>query len=163
MRLLLKLLCCQLEGDARVFHDKRVKRLTRSCIKERCRWKMKTLPLFSFVLSWFKPSTSLPKMSSLIHGPPSFSPIVCSTKIGNEIIEAPMAWRSRFFEYRPFRSLIKNYFQAGGGWTAAPKPEMSDALYVPEDKWQVGRNPEYCCERPLHQPLAVLWLEWYTV
>lgn len=60
------------------------------------------------------------------------------TKIGNEIIEAPMAWRSRFFEYRPFRSLIKDYFRQGGGWTAAPKPEMSDDLYVPEDKWQVG-------------------------
>lgn len=61
-------------------------------------------------------------------------------KIGNEIIEAPMAWRSRFFEYRPFRSLIKNYFREGGGWTAAPKPEMSDALYVSEDEWQVGSN-----------------------
>ncbi|CAM9382634.1 unnamed protein product, partial [Ectocarpus sp. 8 AP-2014] len=58
--------------------------------------------------------------------------------IGNEIIEAPMAWRSRFFEYRPFRSLIKDYFRQGGGWTAAPKPEMSDDLYVPEDKWQEG-------------------------
>ena len=27
--------------------------------------------------------------------------------IGDEIIEAPMAWRSRFFEYRAYRSLIK--------------------------------------------------------
>lgn len=48
-----------------------------------------------------------------------------------------MAWRSRFFEYRPFRSLIKDYFLNGGKWTAAPKPEMSDALYVPEEKWEV--------------------------
>ena len=61
-----------------------------------------------------------------------------------------MAWRSRFFEYRPFRSLIKNYFREGGGWTAAPKPEMSDALYVPEDKWQVGSS-----QCPQQQPLAV--------
>ena len=30
--------------------------------------------------------------------------------IGNEIIEAPMAWRSRFFEYRAYRPLIKEYF-----------------------------------------------------
>lgn len=30
---------------------------------------------------------------------------------GNEIIEAPMAWRSRFFEYRPYRGLIKDYFK----------------------------------------------------
>lgn len=29
----------------------------------------------------------------------------------------------------------------GGGWTAAPKPEMSDALYVPEDQWQVSDRP----------------------
>ncbi|CAN0574135.1 unnamed protein product, partial [Ectocarpus sp. 12 AP-2014] len=58
-----------------------------------------------------------------------------------------MAWRSRFFEYRPFRSLIKDYFRQGGGWTAAPKPEMSDDLYVPEDKWQVGRSCSNCsCE-----------------
>ena len=31
--------------------------------------------------------------------------------IGNEIIEAPMAWRSRFFEYRAYRPLIKEYFK----------------------------------------------------
>ena len=31
--------------------------------------------------------------------------------IGNEIIEAPMAWRSRFFEYRAYRSLLKEYFK----------------------------------------------------
>ena len=53
--------------------------------------------------------------------------------VGNEIIEAPMAWRSRFFEYRPFRKLIKEYFRQGAKWTAAPKPMMSDDLYVSED------------------------------
>ena len=49
--------------------------------------------------------------------------------IGNEIIEAPMAWRSRFFEYRAYRPLIKEYFRQGAKWTAAPKPQMSDELY----------------------------------
>ena len=49
--------------------------------------------------------------------------------IGEEIIEAPMAWRSRFFEYHSYRSLIKEYFQRGAKWTAAPKPQMSDDLY----------------------------------
>nr|CAB3248356.1 glycine amidinotransferase, mitochondrial-like [Phallusia mammillata] len=49
--------------------------------------------------------------------------------IGEEIIEAPMAWRSRFFEYRAYRSLMKEYFQAGAKWTTAPKPLMSDELY----------------------------------
>lgn len=49
--------------------------------------------------------------------------------VGNEIIEAPMAWRSRFFEYRAYRSLIKQYFHQGAKWTTVPKPFMSDELY----------------------------------
>lgn len=49
--------------------------------------------------------------------------------IGNEIIEAPMAWRSRFFEYQAYRPLIKDYFRRGAEWTTAPKPFMSDELY----------------------------------
>jgi len=49
--------------------------------------------------------------------------------IGNEIIEAPMAWRSRFFEYRAYRSLMKEYFSKGAKWTTSPKPTMSDELY----------------------------------
>jgi len=49
--------------------------------------------------------------------------------IGDEIIEAPMAWRSRYFESMAYRSLIKDYFKKGAKWTAAPKPQMSDDLY----------------------------------
>lgn len=49
--------------------------------------------------------------------------------VGNEIIEAPMAWRSRFFEYRAYRPLIKEYFKKGAKWTTAPKPTMADELY----------------------------------
>ncbi len=49
--------------------------------------------------------------------------------IGDEIIEAPMAWRSRFFEYRAYRPLIKEYFKQGAKWTTAPKPQMGDQLY----------------------------------
>lgn len=49
--------------------------------------------------------------------------------VGDEIIEAPMAWRSRFFEYRAYRSLLKEYFRGGAKWTTAPKPLMSDDLY----------------------------------
>ena len=49
--------------------------------------------------------------------------------IGDEIIEAPMAWRCRFFEYRSYRSLFKKYFIEGAKWTTAPKPLMSDDLY----------------------------------
>jgi glycine amidinotransferase len=49
--------------------------------------------------------------------------------VGNELIEAPMAWRARYFEFRAYRSLIKEYFRKGAKWTAAPKPQMSDELY----------------------------------
>lgn len=49
--------------------------------------------------------------------------------VGEEIIEAPMAQWARFFEYRAYRSLIKEYFQAGAKWAAAPKPLMSNQLY----------------------------------
>ncbi|XP_029599831.1 glycine amidinotransferase, mitochondrial [Salmo trutta] len=52
--------------------------------------------------------------------------------VGNEIIEAPMAWRSRFFEYRAYRPLIKEYFRKGAKWTTPPKPTMSDELYDQE-------------------------------
>ncbi|GLE05099.1 hypothetical protein PINS_up014083 [Pythium insidiosum] len=57
---------------------------------------------------------------------------------GNEIVEAPMAWRSRYFEFRPYRKLIKEYFQRGGKWTAAPKPQMSDELY--NENWSAEQG-----------------------
>ena len=46
--------------------------------------------------------------------------------IGDEIIEVPMAWRSRYFETHAFRPLLKEYFRRGGRWTSAPKPELTD-------------------------------------
>jgi glycine amidinotransferase len=49
--------------------------------------------------------------------------------IGDEIIEAPMAQRARYFEFRAYRSLLKEYFRGGARWTTAPKPLMADALY----------------------------------
>ncbi len=49
--------------------------------------------------------------------------------IGDEIIEAPMSWRSRYFEFRAYRRLIQEYFRQGARWTAAPKPLMTDELY----------------------------------
>lgn len=52
--------------------------------------------------------------------------------IGNEIIETPMAWRSRFFEMYAYRSLFKEYFRQGAKWTSAPKPQLPDALYNPD-------------------------------
>ena len=49
--------------------------------------------------------------------------------IGNEIIETPSCWRSRYFEARAYRSLLKEYFVKGARWTAAPKPQLTDQLF----------------------------------
>ncbi len=49
--------------------------------------------------------------------------------VADEIIEAPMAWRCRYFESRAYRRLVKEYFHAGARWTAAPKPELGDATF----------------------------------
>lgn len=59
--------------------------------------------------------------------------------VGDEIIEAPMAWRSRFFEYRPYRKLIKEYFHKGAKWTTAPKPLMGDDFFVKDYEKAAGK------------------------
>ncbi|XP_071476328.1 glycine amidinotransferase, mitochondrial-like [Diadema antillarum] len=58
--------------------------------------------------------------------------------LGDEIIECPMAWRSRFFEYRAYRSLVMEYFSQGAKWTTPPKPTMSDELYDQEYPMATG-------------------------
>ena len=69
--------------------------------------------------------------------------------VGDEIIEAPMAWRSRFFEYRAYRPLLKEYFKQGAKWTTAPKPLMSDDLY---DQVKVYKpSEELQCSQTLKQ------------
>jgi glycine amidinotransferase len=60
--------------------------------------------------------------------------------IGDEILETPMAWRSRYFEVHANRSLLHEYFQAGAKWTAAPKPRLADTLY--DEDYQVPRKNE---------------------
>ncbi len=49
--------------------------------------------------------------------------------VGDEIIETPMAWRSRYFEANAYRSLFTEYFLQGAKWTAAPRPRLLDELY----------------------------------
>ncbi|MDQ8705249.1 amidinotransferase [Streptomyces sp. LHD-70] len=51
--------------------------------------------------------------------------------IGDEIIETPMAWPCRHFETHSYRPLLKEYFQGGARWTSAPRPQLTDALFVP--------------------------------
>jgi glycine amidinotransferase len=49
--------------------------------------------------------------------------------LGDEIIETPMAWRSRYFETFCYRSLFKEYFDQGARWTVAPRPQLLDSLF----------------------------------
>jgi glycine amidinotransferase len=51
--------------------------------------------------------------------------------VGDEIIEATMSDRARYFEHLAYRPLIRDYFRQGARWTAAPKPSMADEMYVP--------------------------------
>ncbi|KAF4681554.1 hypothetical protein FOZ60_011964 [Perkinsus olseni] len=58
--------------------------------------------------------------------------VICT--IGNEILEATMSKRSRYFEYRPYRKLCRYYFDNDPKmrWVSAPKPLMADSSYNPE-------------------------------
>jgi glycine amidinotransferase len=49
--------------------------------------------------------------------------------VGDEIIETPACWRSRYFEADAYRPLFKEYFARGARWTAAPRPQLTDELY----------------------------------
>lgn len=50
--------------------------------------------------------------------------------IGDQIIEAPMGWRSRYFEHHAYKGLCKEYFRGGARWVSAPRPQLGDATYV---------------------------------
>jgi len=50
--------------------------------------------------------------------------------VGDEIIESASAWRSRMFESYAYKKLLTEYFRQGAKWTAAPKPTMSDDVFV---------------------------------
>jgi glycine amidinotransferase len=57
--------------------------------------------------------------------------------IGDEIIEAPMAWRCRYHEIDAYRPLLCDYFRQGARWSAAPRPLLRDELYDPD--WERPR------------------------
>ncbi len=60
--------------------------------------------------------------------------------VGDEIIEAPQVWPTRYFESHAYRTLFKEYFARGARWTAAPKPELSRALF--DHKYRAPRPGE---------------------
>ena len=51
--------------------------------------------------------------------------------VGNEIVEATMSYRSRWFEYLCYRPLLQEYFDNDPDmrWEAAPKPRLTDKSY----------------------------------
>lgn len=49
--------------------------------------------------------------------------------VGDQIIEAPLAWRCRHFEVHAYRELLKEYFRQGARWVSAPAPVLSDAQF----------------------------------
>jgi len=64
--------------------------------------------------------------------------------IGDEIIESPLAWRSRHYEINAYREILKDILKRGGKWSAAPRPELPDELYE-HDYIETcsGANPEF--------------------
>jgi glycine amidinotransferase len=58
--------------------------------------------------------------------------------VGNEILEATMTYRSRWFEYLCYRPLLEQYFREDPNfrWEAAPKPRLTEESYVAEDFWE---------------------------
>ncbi|MFJ7199494.1 MULTISPECIES: serine/threonine protein kinase [unclassified Streptomyces] len=51
--------------------------------------------------------------------------------VGNEVLEATMSYRSRWFEYLCYRPVLQSLFDADDRmrWEAAPKPRLTDASY----------------------------------
>jgi glycine amidinotransferase len=56
--------------------------------------------------------------------------------VGNEIVEATMSYRSRWFEYLCYRPLLERYFNEDRNmrWVAAPKPRLTERSYK-KDYW----------------------------
>lgn len=54
----------------------------------------------------------------------------CLLVVGSTVIEAPMPNRSRYCETFPFRGLLREYFDGGANWLAAPRPQLADSTYL---------------------------------
>ena len=72
--------------------------------------------------------------------------------VGDEIIETPMCWQSRYFEGDAYRTLFKEYFSKGARWTSAPRPQLLEPLY--NQKYQIPAKGD---------PLVYTITEWEPV
>ena len=61
--------------------------------------------------------------------------------VGNEILEATMSLRSRWYEYLCYRPLLEEYFMDDPNfvWESAPKPRLGTDTYV-KDYWDKQSN-----------------------
>ncbi|MGD8457055.1 MAG: serine/threonine protein kinase [Anaerolineales bacterium] len=64
--------------------------------------------------------------------------------VGNEIVEATMSQRSRWFEFIAYRPLLQRYFEEDPNfrWGAAPKPRLTDKSFV-LDFWNEFEKKDY--------------------
>jgi len=69
--------------------------------------------------------------------------------IGDEIIEAPMGWRSRCHELHAYKDLCKEYFRRGARWVSGPRPQLSEKSY----------NAGYVAPRE-GEPMRTVLTEW---
>lgn len=67
--------------------------------------------------------------------------------VGDLVIEAPMAQRGRFFEYRGYREILLDHFSSGGRWLPAPKPFLDDASFLAD---YTTRDVPF---HPVHHPV----------
>ena len=76
--------------------------------------------------------------------------------VGNQILEAPMSFRSRWFEYLCFRPLLERYFKEDSNfrWETAPKPRLTEKTYRmdywerwnasdDEERWKITANSDW--------------------
>ena len=71
--------------------------------------------------------------------------------VGDEIIEAPTAARTRYFETLALRQIFKDYFKRGARWISAPKPELGpDSFNNLETRNRLDLKQEITSE---HEPL----------
>ncbi len=76
--------------------------------------------------------------------------------VGNEILEAPMSFRSRWFEYLCYRPLLEQYYKEDLNfrWETAPKPRLTQEAYKKEfwqewnalsesEQWERTKNSDW--------------------
>jgi glycine amidinotransferase len=61
---------------------------------------------------------------------------------GKQVVEAPMSWRSRYFENLAWRDLMMSYYTADPRmrWSAAPKPKLVDTSYEADEVGRIKNN-----------------------